>query len=151
MVRYCVYARVISSGICSILTTRVVAGSQEDTSSSLAKTDNMASSGSRKDTVLADDELLDAVCSTNLGNKLDNLGVPVATVATDDEIRAYQWVRSWFVLCCIVKQECMHTLNTFRDGQQNAGDEGLAVVRLLEDGDLLSKTRAIESGQYSFQ
>jgi hypothetical protein len=46
----------------------------------------MAGSGSREDTVLADYELLDAVCSTNLGNKLDNLRVPVATVATDDEI-----------------------------------------------------------------
>jgi hypothetical protein len=46
----------------------------------------MAGSGSRKDTVLADDELLDSVCSTNLGNELDNLGVPVATIATDDEI-----------------------------------------------------------------
>lgn len=63
-----------------------MAGSQEDTSGSLAKTDDMAGSGSREDTVLADDELLDAVCSTNLGNELDNLRVPVATVATDDEI-----------------------------------------------------------------
>ena len=35
------------------------------------------------------------------------------------------------------------TLDTLGDGQENAGDEGLAVVRLLEDDDLLSKTGAV--------
>lgn len=34
-----------------------------------------------------------------------------------------------------------HTLNTLRNGEEDAGDEGLAVVRLLEDLDLLPKTR----------
>jgi hypothetical protein len=36
------------------------------------------------------------------------------------------------------------TLNTLGDGQQDAGHEGFTVVILLEDLDLLSKTRAIE-------
>lgn len=45
----------------------------------------MAGSGSRKDTVLADQKLLDAVSSTNLGDELDNFRVPVAAVTTNDE------------------------------------------------------------------
>lgn len=80
------------------LTTRVVAGSQEDTSSSLADADDMAGSRSREDTILADDKLLDSVCGTNLGNELDGLGVEVATVTTNDEVGAYNWVRSFLVL-----------------------------------------------------
>lgn len=32
------------------------------------------------------------------------------------------------------------TLNTLRDGQQDAGDEGFTVMGLLEDHDLLAKT-----------
>lgn len=67
------------------LTTRVVAGSQKDTAGSLAKADDMAGSGGRENTVLADEELLDTVSSANLGNQLDHLGVPVAAIATDDE------------------------------------------------------------------
>lgn len=34
------------------------------------------------------------------------------------------------------------TLYSLRNGQQNAGNEGFTVVRLLEDSDLLAKTRA---------
>lgn len=72
-----------------ILTTGVVAGSQKDTTSSLPLADDMAGSWRRQDTVLADEELLDAVCGTNLGNQLDHLGVIETTVATNDEERAY--------------------------------------------------------------
>lgn len=64
-------------------------GSQEDTSGSLAKANDMTGSRSGENAVLADDELLDAVGGTNLGNQLDNLGVPVSAIATNDEERTY--------------------------------------------------------------
>lgn len=66
-----------------------MAGSQEDTSGSLAKANDMTGSRSGENAVLADDELLDAVGGTNLGNQLDNLGVPVSAIATNDEERTY--------------------------------------------------------------
>lgn len=68
-----------------LLTTRIVAGSQENTPSSLPLADDMAGSWCGQDTVLADEELLDAVSGTNLGNQLDDLGVPEATITTNDE------------------------------------------------------------------
>lgn len=47
----------------------------------------MAGSRCGQNTVLADEKLLDAVCSTNLGNQLNDLGVPEAAIATNDEER----------------------------------------------------------------
>lgn len=35
------------------------------------------------------------------------------------------------------------TLDSLRDREENARDEGLAVVRLLEDGDLFAQARAV--------
>lgn len=35
-----------------------------------------------------------------------------------------------------------HTFGTLWDGEEDAGDKGLAVVRLLEHRDLLAKTRS---------
>lgn len=67
------------------LTSGVVACGEQDTTSGLSQTDNMAGSGSRKDTVLTDQKLLDAVSSTNLGDELDNFRVPVAAVTTNDQ------------------------------------------------------------------
>jgi hypothetical protein len=58
----------------------------------------MAGSRSGEDTVLTDKKLLDTVGGTNLGNELDHLRVVVATIATDDKKRAYQFIRSWLVL-----------------------------------------------------
>lgn len=106
----------------------------------------MTGSRGGKDAVLADDELLDTVGGTNLGNKLDNLGVPVSAVATNNKKRAYQLIRSWLVL----QSNWIHTLNSFGNRKQNASDEGLAVVRLLKDGDLLAKTGAIDMSQLRF-
>jgi len=77
------------------------------------------------DTILADDELLDTVCGTNLCNGLGDLGVPVTTVTTDDEGRV---------------------LDTLGDGLEDAGDESFRVVLLLEDLDLLAETRTAASG-----
>lgn len=66
-------------------TTRVVAGGEQDAASRLSKTDDMAGGRCRQDTVLADQELLDAVSSTNLGNELDNFRVPVAAISANDK------------------------------------------------------------------
>lgn len=71
-----------------MLTAGVVAGSQEDAAGRLALPDDMAGGRGREQAVLADDELLDSVCSTDLGNQLDDLGVPVPAVATNNEERA---------------------------------------------------------------
>jgi hypothetical protein len=71
-----------------ILTTGVVTGCEENAASGFTQADDMASCGGREDAVLADEELLDAVGSTNLGDQLDNLWVPVPTITTDYEERA---------------------------------------------------------------
>lgn len=102
----------------------------------------MACSGSGQDTVLTDEQLLDAVCGTNLGNQLDDLGVPVAAITTNDE------ERSCINLSTIASARCgwtaRLTLNALRNGEQDAGNESLAVVGLLENSDLLAKTRAVD-------
>jgi hypothetical protein len=62
-----------------------VAGSQEDTSGSLAKTNDMRSGRRGQDTILSDEQLLNAVGSANLGNQLNDLGVVVTAIASNDE------------------------------------------------------------------
>ena len=52
---------------------------------------------------------------------MDNLGIPVSAVTADDEKSAF---------CAL------------GNGKEDGSDEGFAVVRLLEDGDLLAKTRS---------
>jgi hypothetical protein len=74
------------------------------------------------DAVLADQELLDAVCGTDLCNDLGDLGVVVAAITANDERGA---------------------LGTFGDGVEDGGNEVLGVVGLLEDLDLLAKTGAV--------
>ena len=71
-----------------LLTAWVVAGRQENAAGSLAFADDMAGSRGRQDAVLADQELLHPVRGANLGNKLDDLGVPEATISANDEERA---------------------------------------------------------------
>lgn len=58
---------------------------QENTTSSLALPDNMTSGRSAQDAMLADEKLLHAVGSSNLGNQLDDLGVPVSPITTNDQ------------------------------------------------------------------
>jgi len=62
-----------------------VAGRQQDAAGGLALADDMAGGRRRQYAVLADEQLLDAVGGADLGNQLDDLGVPVAAVAADDE------------------------------------------------------------------
>jgi len=95
-----------------------VTSGQEDPSSRFADPNDVARGRSRENAILTDKQLLDSIRSPNLRNQLCNLGIPVTTVASDDEEGAF---------CSL------------GDGKQDAGYEGLAVVLLLEDFDLLSK------------
>lgn len=99
-----------------------MAGSEQDTTGSFSLADKMAGSWGTEDAVLSDQELLDTICSTDLCNCLNDLRVVVATVTANNEER---------------------TLNAFGNGEEDAGDEGLGVVGLLEDDDLLAKTRTV--------
>jgi hypothetical protein len=98
-----------------------VTGGQQDTASSLSHADEVASSGSAENAILSHQELLDTVGGTDLCDLGDHLGVVVTAIATNDE---------------------EGTFNTLGDGEENASDEGLGVVRLLEDLDLLAKPGA---------
>lgn len=114
----------VSSSCCwCVPTSGVVASCEQDTTSGFLYPDDMACGWCAEDAVLADDELLNAVCSTDLGDQLHDLGVPVASIAADNEGRA---------------------LYAFWNGEENASYEGFAVVFLLEDLDLLSEAGAVE-------
>ena len=82
----------------------------------------MRGSRRRHDAILTDQELLHTVSGTNLRNQLRDLRVVVATITADDQERA---------------------LDAFGDGEEDGGDEVLGIVLLLEDLDLLAKTRAV--------
>lgn len=71
--------------VVDLLTAGVVAGSEKDPTGSLALADEVASCGSGKNTVLADQELLYAIRGTNLGDQLDNFRIPVSPIAPNDE------------------------------------------------------------------
>jgi hypothetical protein len=68
-----------------VLTARVVTGCEEDTTGGLAKTNDMAGSWGGENAVVADDELLDTVRGADLCGELDDLGVPVTAVTTDNK------------------------------------------------------------------
>jgi len=51
----------------------------------------MASGRSGQNAILTDQELLDAVGWTDLGNQLDHLGVPEASITANDEESACTW------------------------------------------------------------
>ena len=83
----------------------------------------MTSCGSTQDTVLADQKLLHTVGSSNLGNQLHNLWVPVPAITTNNQEAIF---------------------DTFWNRQKNARDERLAVMRLLENDDLLPQAGAVQ-------
>jgi hypothetical protein len=70
------------------LTTGVVACSKQNTTSRLAEANDMTCGGSGKNSILADQKLLDTVCRTDFGNQLNDLGIPVPAITTNDEERA---------------------------------------------------------------
>lgn len=80
----------------------------------------MASSRCAEDAILPNHQLSHAICNTNLCNQLNDFWVVVAAITADDE---------------------ESSLRALGNGQENAGDEGLAVVGLLEDGNLFTKAR----------
>lgn len=82
----------------------------------------MASCRRTEDAILADDQLLYAIGSSNLHDELSDFRIPVATITTNYECGA---------------------LSTFRNGLNDAGNKRLAIILLLEDFDLLSKTGAM--------
>jgi hypothetical protein len=100
-----------------------MAGCQQDTTSGLADPDDVAGRWCAENALLADQQLLDAVGSTDLSDQLSDLGVPVPAVAANDEGGAF---------------------NALGNGEQDAGNEGLRVVILLEDLDLLAQTRTVQ-------
>jgi hypothetical protein len=97
-----------------------VTGGQQDTTSGLTNADQVACSGGAENAILADQQLLNTVGSADLGDLGDHLRVVVATITTNDD-------------GCI--------LGAFGNGEEDAGNEGLGIVGLLEDLDLLAKTR----------
>jgi hypothetical protein len=99
-----------------------VAGGEQNTAGGLADADEVAGGRSGHDAVLADEELLHAICGTNLCNDLGDLGVVVAAIATNDERCA---------------------LSTFGDGVEDGSDEVLGVVGLLKDLDLLAEAGTV--------
>lgn len=101
-------------------------GSQQNTTCGLFHADHVAGGGRAQKSILTNDQLLHAVRSADLRDLLNNLGVEVAAITTNDQEGA---------LC------------TLGDGEEDTSDEGLGVVGLLEDGDLLAKTRAEDSQQ----
>jgi len=99
-----------------------VAGSEQDTTGGLADANEVAGGGSGHDAVLADEELLHAVCGADLCNDLGDLGVVVAAITADNEGGA---------------------LSTFGDGVEDGGNEVFGVVGLLEHLDLLAEAGAV--------
>lgn len=127
LLRACMKTRLATASTEAVMrkasrTTRVVAGGEQDTAGSVADTNDIAGSGSAENAILADNELLDAVRSSDLSDQLNDLRVPVSAITTNDEGAA---------------------LNAFGDGKEDGSHESLAVVGLLEDLDLLTKTGAM--------
>lgn len=104
------------------LTSSIVRSSQKNTTGSFTLANDMTGSRCAQDAILADQQLLDTICSTDLGNQLHNLWIPVSSITTND-------------------QEAV--LDTLWDRKQNRSDERFAIVWLLENHDFLSQTRAV--------
>ena len=67
------------------LTAGVVGGGQEDTTGSLPLADDVTGSRCGENAVLADNKLLDAISNANLCNQLNDLGVPEASITSNNE------------------------------------------------------------------
>lgn len=93
-------------------------GSEQDSTSSLSFSDDMAGGRRAQYAILPDQNLLDSICSTNLSNQLYHLWVVESSISSNDEEA---------VLCAL------------RNGKEDTGDKSLAIVGLLEDSNLLPK------------
>ncbi len=94
-------------------------GREQYTTRSLSLPDDMTGRRCAQYTILPDQQLLDSVCSTNLGDQMHHFRVVVSSISSYNEEA---------------------TFRTFGYGEDDAGDKRFAVVRLLEDSDLLSKS-----------
>ena len=99
-------------------TTWVVTRSQEDTARSFPLPDNVAGGWCAEDAILSYQEPLDSICCSDFGNQLHHLRVVISSVSSNDQEAAFY---------------------TFRDRQEYASDERLAVVSLLKNSDPLAK------------
>lgn len=79
-----------------------MARSEQNATRRLSLPDNMAGSRSAQNAILANQQLLDAICSSDARNQLDNLGVVEPSITTDNE-------------------ECV--LSALGDGLEDARDE----------------------------
>jgi hypothetical protein len=103
-----------------------VAGRQQDAAGSFPYPNDVAGCGCAEDAILTDQQLLDTVGGTNLGDQLSDLWVPVAAITANDEDGA---------------------VDALRNGLEDAGNEGFRVVVLLEDPDLLAQARTGKEGR----
>ena len=107
-----------------------MASCEQDATSCLPLANDMAGSWCAQYAVLAYEQLLYSVRSTNLCNLLDDLRVIVSAISANDE-------------------EC--SFCTFRYREKDRCDKGFAVVFLLEDCDLLAQSRGTGSASLSEQ
>src|SRR5690554_1974460 len=105
-----------------LLTTGVVAGSEENSTGGLSLPDDVAGCRCAENAIAAHEDLLHAVRGSNLGDQLDDLGVVVTAVTANDEEGIF---------------------GAFGNGLEEGGDEVLGVVLLLEDLDLLAEAGAV--------
>jgi len=71
------------------LTARVVACRQQDATSCFSDADQMACGRSAHDAILADEQLLNPICGSDLCDQLCDLWVVVAAITADDEVGAF--------------------------------------------------------------
>lgn len=96
-----------------------MARSKQNTARGVPLSNDVTRSRRAQDTILSDQELLDAICRPNLGNQLYNFGVVVSPISSNHKKAA---------------------LDALGNRQKDTRDEGLAIVGLLKDGDFLAKS-----------
>jgi hypothetical protein len=72
-----------------ILTAWIVTGCEQDATSRFPLANDMARSWGTQDAIMADQELLDAIGSTNFGDFLNDLRVVVSAITANDKERAF--------------------------------------------------------------
>lgn len=104
------------------LTTRIVTGSEQDSTSCFPLTDDMAGSWCTENPMLSDNKLFDPISGSNLCDELNDLRIPESPISTNHQ-------------CSIFR--------ALGDGEKDRCDEGFGVVGLLEHSDLLAKTGSV--------
>lgn len=96
-----------------------MAGSEQNASSSLSLSNDMTRGRCTQDAILSNQKFLHTIRSPDSRNQLYGLRVIKSPIPSDNQ---------------------KATLDSLGDRQEDAGDEGLGVIWLLEDGDFLAKT-----------